>query len=217
MLLFIITILIILLIIILFLPLHIVITIKIGEMNLFNIKIKIFNKIVVYKYNIPIENVINNTSNNSSKNNDNKNENNRCNTKKNILKIIEEIVNNLESALKRAYCNYEEMAPILKYLQYKFRITNLKWITHVGLDDAAFTAVTTGVLWNIKMKLYSILTSYLSIEDFNIDIKPVYNKKVLDIDFYCIIKLKIVYIIIAGLKVKLLKRKGCASNVRTSN
>lgn len=213
MLLLLISFIIILLMIILYLPLYIVITIKNNNIYLFNIKIKIFNKIVIYKHSIPIENVINNTSINKSKNNDNK----RGRVKKDIIKVIEEKVKNLEEVLKRVYCTYEDVVPIIKYFQHKFKITNLKWITQIGLDDAAITAVTTGVLWNIKMQLYIILVRYLLVEDFNIDIKPIYNKKVLDIDFYCIIRLKIVYIIIAGLKVKLLKRKGCASNVRTSN
>lgn len=92
---------------------------------------------------------------------------------------------------------------IIHYIIKKIHINSLNWSIKIGLGDAALTGIAYGVLWTIIGTLLNILLNYKKIKeikDMNINIYPNFNESILEIDFFCIIKLKIVHIIIAGFK-----------------
>jgi len=122
-------------------------------------------------------------------------------------------LNKLIEAYKRASKMKEMLGTMLIYLSDKIVIRRLNWDTRIGLDDAALTGISTGILWTFKNLIISFILNHKEIKDLNIDIVPEFNSLVLETDFYCIIKLKMVYIIIAGLNGIKVKIKGGGLNV----
>ena len=106
---------------------------------------------------------------------------------------------------------------INKYLFDKIDIIKINWFTRIGLENAAVTGVLTGGLWSIKSYLISFITINKNIKEIDINIAPEFNSNVFETSFDCIIKFKIAYIIIAGIKGLKLKMKGGKNNGRTSN
>ncbi|WIV10969.1 DUF2953 domain-containing protein [Proteiniborus sp. MB09-C3] len=118
--------------------------------------------------------------------------------KESVLKYedIIEIYNNIKK-----YSN--TFNKIIHYILKKIHINSLSLSTTIGLGDAALTGIAYGVLWTIIGTLLNILLNYKEIKDIkdmNISIYPNFNESILEVDFFCIIKLKIVHIIIAGFK-----------------
>lgn len=105
------------------------------------------------------------------------------------------------------------MKTMIKYLIKKTYIKKLVWFSRIGLKDAALTGISTGLLWTFKSLLLSLIISNKTIEDLDLDIVPEYNQSVLEIYFDCIIKVKLVYIIIAGFNGFRAKLKGGEVNV----
>jgi len=122
-------------------------------------------------------------------------------------------LNKLIEGYKRASKMKEMLGTMLIYLSDKIVIRRLNWDTRIGLDDAALTGISTGILWTFKNLIISFILNHKEIKDLNIDIVPEFNSLVLETDFYCIIKLKMVYIIIAGLNGIKVKIKGGGLNV----
>lgn len=89
---------------------------------------------------------------------------------------------------------------ILKYILSNAKVDCIRCNIIVGLDDAYYTAITTGMLWALSGSLISMLAVHNTIDDLDININPNYKSMSFDIDLYCIIKTKTVNIIIAGIK-----------------
>jgi hypothetical protein len=89
---------------------------------------------------------------------------------------------------------------ILTYILSNAKVDCIKCNIVVGLDDAYYTAITTGLIWALFGSLISILAVHNTIDDLDININPNYRSMSFDIDLYCIIKTKTVNIIIAGIK-----------------
>lgn len=97
---------------------------------------------------------------------------------------------------------------ITRYLVRKIRIIKFVWRTSIGLEDAAITGVLSGGLWSIKGFILSFILNNKEIEDLRLKVIPHFNKNIFETYFDCIIKLRLVYIIIAGLYGLKVKLKG---------
>jgi len=100
---------------------------------------------------------------------------------------------------------------ILTYILSNAKVDCIKCNIVVGLDDAYYTAITTGLIWALFGSLISILAVHNTIDDLDININPNYRSMSFDIDLYCIIKTKTVNIIIAAhiyIKYKMFKKGG---------
>lgn len=89
---------------------------------------------------------------------------------------------------------------ILTYILSNAKVDCIRCNIVVGLDDAYYTAIITGLLWALFGSLISILAVHNTIDDLDININPNYKSMSFDIDLCCIIKTKTVNIIIAGIK-----------------
>lgn len=89
---------------------------------------------------------------------------------------------------------------ILTYILSNAKIHCIRCNIIIGLDDAYYTAIATGLLWALFGGLINILAVHETIDDLDISINPNYKDASFDIDLYCIIKTKTVNIIIAGIK-----------------
>jgi hypothetical protein len=67
-----------------------------------------------------------------------------------------------------------------------------------GTGNACQTSVLTGLLWTFWGIIISFLYRYIKVEKKHIAIKPNYSEKNINIDFYCIFNVRIVYIIVIG-------------------
>ena len=68
------------------------------------------------------------------------------------------------------------------------------------MKDAAVTGVISGILWAIKGQLITLLRNNMCCKQTNLTVVPYFNKQVFKTTLHCIIKVKIGYIIIAGIK-----------------
>lgn len=119
--------------------------------------------------------------------------------------------------VKRSYKKRIVVKTINNYMRKKIQIKKFIWMTRVGLDDAALTGIINGVLWGIKSSLVAFLFSEKRIKQFQIEVIPVFNQNILETYFDCIIKFKLVYIIIAGYYGLKAKIKGGEISVKSSN
>ncbi len=98
------------------------------------------------------------------------------------------------------------ITPIINYITRKVKITKIYWSSQIGIENAAVTAILTGSLWSLKSFLFEIIYSNVKVRKLKLNVIPKYNcTNLFETYFNCIIRLKLVYIIIAGyngLKVK---------------
>ena len=144
-----------------------------------------------------------------------------------LNKKIEEQSSKKDIAKGKAVINQDDITQIYKkvknnmafykaissYMLDKIEIKKLNWTTRVGTNDAAITAIISGFFWFVETFVLSILFRKKSISDYCIDVLPEFNQSVFEIDVFCIFKLKLVYIIIAGYKGIKVKIKGGGLNV----
>lgn len=85
---------------------------------------------------------------------------------------------------------------LLNYILDKITLKRLIWKTKLGFNDAFLTAIVYGSIWSIKSILISFILANKEIEELDFDVKAIFNKEELNILFDCIIKIRMVYIII---------------------
>jgi hypothetical protein len=99
---------------------------------------------------------------------------------------------------------------------------HLRWVSVMGLEDAAFTAVATGASYALTGLAFGYLQQYIDFSKCKrrqISILPSYDQPKLETDFFCILELKIGHIIAAGFRNYLrhfLRKEGVQSNERAS-
>ncbi|SES70152.1 Protein of unknown function [Natronincola peptidivorans] len=125
----------------------------------------------------------------------------------NEIKIIFEEI----QSFKKKYWN------VIEYIKGKLRIKKVLWYTKIGLEDAAITAIVTGIIWVIKTNIILFIRNTLNLEDISIDVVPNYMSKKFALTFHCIVGLKIGYIIIASIKLLMMKFRGGEKIERASN
>lgn len=99
----------------------------------------------------------------------------------------------LMSTLKRTHCS------------------QISWITNVGLDDAAETAITTGMIWGLKTSILGIIFNHIQLEaQPQLAVVPQFNDPQFQTHFDCIIRIRLGYAMLAGLHllVRIYKVKG---------
>ncbi|MDD3023930.1 MAG: DUF2953 domain-containing protein [Syntrophomonadaceae bacterium] len=95
-------------------------------------------------------------------------------------------------------------ARLLKYIL----IDELNWKTVIGMEDAMYTALSTGSIWACKGTLISYLKNKQRLKQFEINVEPDFSAQVLLSELDCIIKLRIGHIIhIAVLLLNLLLKE----------
>ncbi|NLM04787.1 MAG: DUF2953 domain-containing protein [Clostridiales bacterium] len=106
---------------------------------------------------------------------------------------------------------------IIIYIKEKIQIKDIYWETEIGIDDAADTAILSGLLWIIKSNSVVFLENKYFIENIHIDIKPYHSGIKFNMIFNCIGTLKLVNIIVVGIKYIAIKIRGGEIIERASN
>ncbi|MBM7644821.1 hypothetical protein JOD45_001028 [Scopulibacillus daqui] len=83
-----------------------------------------------------------------------------------------------------------------------FKIKHLMWRTKVGLDDAALTGISAGVIWMIKIQLIRLIDEWFVLKKRPvIDVWPVYQSFAAETEFSCMISFRLGKAIITGYRI----------------
>lgn len=100
----------------------------------------------------------------------------------------------------------EDLQTIINYLRYA-NLRKLEWKSYIGLGDAAQTGFFTGVLWAFKGACLSLLRQDKRFS-FQINIYPNFTNANLCSQLTCILRIRIVHIILIGIAFLFAKVRG---------
>lgn len=101
--------------------------------------------------------------------------------------------------------NYKVFKQQFNYIKKHLLLYNFALNLEIGTNEASSTAIISGICWSLGGMITSLLdtnfkTNNNSKNIYNLDIKPQFSEKKLDINMYCIFSIKFVYIIIVIFK-----------------
>lgn len=111
---------------------------------------------------------------------------------------------------------------IIYYIQYFIDKGNIKKIyfkINIGFSDPSILGISIGIFWTIINLLFGYFLRNNDIDKINykdIQVIPMFNQDIFELFFLCIIKVNLVYIITAYIRI-LKTRKGGDSIARTSD
>lgn len=153
----------------------------------------IFFKLIKYKIEIPIVKV-------------NKEDiKEKVQKKRKYQRAIEESIEkfkleNIDEYYEQFKVNKAKFAPIQEYITEKIEMSKLVLKLELGLGDAYYSAIATGTAWSLLEGIVAFFHNINGIEKTNIEINTNFNKTVINVDFSCILKLRIVNTIITAIK-----------------
>ncbi len=107
----------------------------------------------------------------------------------------------------------------IKYFLDKVKFEKLFLTLTVGINDPFLLGITTGVCWSLINIILSILFMNKDIDKVisrEINVLPIFNENIFQIHLNCIIKLNLVYIITAYIRI-LKEKEGGEDFARASN
>jgi len=185
--------------VLLFIPIHLSIEVKRKKQDhVTNIRIKMLKGLIKLNYDISYNNIVKNGSKFLIKG---KKEEKR----KDIEKSQEEnklliTISRIEGIFKNIEYYLGVFKEAIKYIVGKLEISSLKFYLKFGVGDAALTAILYGLFWSIIGLIFNVILISKETDNININIYPDFSERIYEVDFLCIIKIKIVHIIIAGFK-----------------
>jgi hypothetical protein len=97
---------------------------------------------------------------------------------------------------------------IMKKLLKGIRLEQLEWKSSIGTGDAAQTGTLSGVGWGVKSNIIGLVSNYLTLRTIpRIHIEPLFQEKKLETELKCMIRFRIGYAILAGIRIVLNLRK----------
>ena len=93
---------------------------------------------------------------------------------------------------------------LLCEMRFKVEVLKTEIKIDYGTDDPADTGILYGIIWAAIGNLYQIFNHYLVFDFPNVEINPDFENQLFEIEFYGIIKIRLVHIINALIK----NRKG---------
>lgn len=94
-------------------------------------------------------------------------------------------------------------SPIVKYVERKFVIKELKIKIRIGTGDAFHTGLLSGALWGVLGILDSYISNRITVEKKNIKVRTNFSYREFKVDIYCIFRTKLVHIIIVAFRILL--------------
>jgi hypothetical protein len=108
----------------------------------------------------------------------------------------------VQAKINRLMTIVDDYADFMRWLTNKIRLKRFYWVTRIGLDDAAATAITVGGCWAIKSYLTATLWHRHRTARVRplIRVIPAYNQEIFQTDFECIFSIRLGHIIGAGIR-----------------
>jgi len=88
-------------------------------------------------------------------------------------------------------------------------VDKLEWISTVGSKDALYTALSTGLCWTLKGIAIGALSSQCSLRSIVLEVKPDFVNPAFFSSFTCILKMRMVHIIIIVIYAIVIKVRWC--------
>jgi len=101
-----------------------------------------------------------------------------------------------EDAQSKGNISTNSYYPLFNFGAQYLVIERLDWSSSIGLNDAMYTAIGSGGLWAVKGTLVGFLSSKSRLQDINLQIEPDFNGEKVVSRLYCILKMRIVHIIL---------------------
>lgn len=138
-----------------------------------------------------------------------------------LFGIIRKKIDSTDKRVKKTSLTKKEKLKInlieeAKYFIEKGKITKLYLNLNIGFSDPSILAIIVGLLWSIISLAVGYLTNIKEIKRINLNVTPALGKDVFQLYFLCIIKVNLVYIITAYIRI-LKENKGGDSIARTPN
>ncbi|HBS58018.1 MAG TPA: hypothetical protein DEA44_01985 [Firmicutes bacterium] len=108
----------------------------------------------------------------------------------------------VQKEIDRVLVLLNDYADFMRWATNKIRFERFYWVSRIGLEDAAETAVLVGGCWAIKSYIASALWHRHCCAETRpfIRVLPVYNQQVFHTDFECIFSIRLGHIIGAGIR-----------------
>ena len=90
----------------------------------------------------------------------------------------------------------KDQLKILRLILGSILVKKLEWNSIIGFENAMYTAIGAGSLWAIKGNLLSFLSSVTHLEACFVHVQPDFSTSTLSSQICCILKLRIVHIIL---------------------
>ncbi len=94
-------------------------------------------------------------------------------------------------------------------------VEKLEWISTVGSKDALYTALSTGMCWTIKGIVIGALSSRCSLRHLCLDVRPDFVNPAFLSSFTCILKMRLVHIMIIEIYAIVIKVRWCMNGFTT--
>jgi len=111
----------------------------------------------------------------------------------------------VKALLRLSAESYKTFNNVLKHTV----VEKIEWISTVGSKDALMTALSTGVCWAFKGTLIGVLSSKCRLGHINLDVKPDFTTPAFLSTFTCILKIRMVHIIIIETHAIVIKVRWC--------
>jgi hypothetical protein len=99
---------------------------------------------------------------------------------------------------------YHQWLLVAENLEQRGKFQQLSWVSQVGTGDPALTAVSVGLLWGVKEALIGYLRNrYGFVQPPEVNISGNFQSLRWDTAFNCIFRVKLGYIMIAALMVRI--------------
>lgn len=92
----------------------------------------------------------------------------------------------------------EMLGPLRRAMRRLVRAEKLDVQVQIGADDAANTAVYTGMLWGVGYNLIGLLNQVCAVESHHLNVLPSYDKPMLSAEADCILRTSLANIICAA-------------------
>ena len=91
----------------------------------------------------------------------------------------------------------------------KIQIKKLVWHTSVGIGDASYTGVLTGIIWALKGSILGLISKYMRLRvQPNIMVTPQFQQVISSMFFQCMIQFWIGHALLVGIKILAFWRGG---------
>ncbi|MEF3301862.1 DUF2953 domain-containing protein [Paenibacillus sp. GYB003] len=104
-----------------------------------------------------------------------------------------------------------ELVEWTKSVLARVQCTDMRWVTRIGLGDAADTAITTGIVWGVKTSLLGFLFRHIRLETKPVlQVEPVFNSDHFSTEAVCDLKIKTAFALYALFRLthRILRVKG---------
>lgn len=132
-----------------------------------------------------------------------------------VNKIEEEKSNEKESeaerkigSVKKNYKEYKELINVfLNTMRFRIKIDSLSLSLAYGTGDAASTGILYGVVWSLISGAYNLLSGFFDFEFPKVEITPDFQQSKFDLAFSGILRVRLVHIINAFIKMYFRNKK----------